>query len=64
MWPEPDSCIDPNFGWGQPFQGSLGHGASTGTAVGEGWGEKPVCIGALEQATAFHLPKCHSQPGT
>lgn len=35
MWPEPDSCIDPNFGWGQPFQGSLGHGTSTGGREGK-----------------------------
>lgn len=40
MWPEPDSCIDPSFGWGQPFQGSLGHGAEHRDGCGAGEGKK------------------------
>lgn len=40
MWPEPDSCIDPSFGWGQPFQGSLGHGDEHRDGCGAGKGKK------------------------
>lgn len=44
MWPEPDSCIDPNFAWGQPCQGSLGLGAEHGDSCGAGDGWKGLFI--------------------
>lgn len=68
MWPKPDSCIDPNFVWGEPIMQFSKVPGAWGRVHVQLWGrrgeENPVYNGAREQATAFHHLKCQSQPGS
>lgn len=67
MWPKPDSCIDPNFVWGEPIMQFSKVPGAWGRAHVQLWGrreERPVYNGAREQATASHHLKFQSQPGS